>query len=121
MAWLAAPAAFYLLRRRSCQEVDSSEHEAPEGDPALAARIERLTPADRRQLASAVEGRRHHARATPVVGSLATAHFSPPAPPAGPFPTPGRPPRHAVDAATRAAKERRREVVRRFLEAHGIE
>jgi hypothetical protein len=91
-----------------------------DGDTALKAKIDRLSPVDRTLLADEVNRLKHHPKAQRSQGTPATATLAAPERPKGP-PDYGRSLKAAPNPAHRAEREKRRETILAFLKAHGIE
>ena len=96
-------------------------HFEEDGDPALKAKIDRLSPGDRKLLAEEVGKLKHRPKAQPSRGTLATAAFTPPEKPTTPFPNYGKASAGVPNPAHRAERAKRKEAVLAFLKAHGIE
>lgn len=98
-----------------------SHHYEEDGDPVLKAKTDLLSPEDRRLLAAAVGRLKHHPKAHPSHGTLATAAFTEPKKPTGPLPSYGKVSAGVPNPAHRAERDKRHEAVVTFLKAHGIE
>jgi hypothetical protein len=96
-----------------------SHHYEEDGDPALKAKVARLSSDDQKLLAAELKKLKTHKKAVKVVGTRAKESFTPPPKPTTSYPN------YARAAATpnptgKAEKEKRRDVVLTFLKAHGV-
>ena len=97
----------------------ASHHFDEDGDPALKAKIDRLSPEDRRLLAEEIAKLKHHPKPQPSQGIPSTAASTPPPKPSGPYPNFGKANWGLPNPARRAERDRRHEAVLEFLRAHG--
>ena len=95
-----------------------SHHYEDDGDPALKAKVARLSPEHQKLLAGELKKLKQHRKAVRVEGTRAKESFTPPS--TTPYPNYGRA-AGSTRPAQRAERDKRREVVLTFLKAHGIE